>query len=52
MRLVVFTLLFLFCCANMSTYGAPKDSEEIAKKTKVMMDDINNPSYGLGKKTS
>ena len=41
MRLVVFTILFLFCCANMSTYGAQKGSEDIAKKTKVMMDDIN-----------
>lgn len=41
MKLVVFTLLFLFCCGNMSTYGAKKDSEDIAKKTKVMMDDIN-----------
>ncbi|MGV8948204.1 MAG: hypothetical protein ACOH2E_02390 [Candidatus Paracaedibacter sp.] len=41
MKKVVFTLLFLFCCGNLSAYGVKKDSEDIAKKTKVMMDDID-----------
>jgi hypothetical protein len=41
MNLVTLTLLFLFCCGNVGAYGANKDSEDIAKKTKVMMDDID-----------